>query len=241
MSSVERPNLGVSKPVRVRPIIHQHQADFAEPHALSDEEWANGLTHAIGCVLSLIGAVALISSVYGRGTSWHLLGCLLYATSLTAVYAASTLSHWTIEPQRQRYYRMWDQGLIYLLIAGSYTPFAIAHLSGWWHAVTIAMWSLALWGFLSKVAFQHRVYGVSLTLYLAMGWLPIVVLPELLSVMPTMAVGLILAGGIAYTLGSTLLVNDHRAPYLHTGWHLFVMLGSALHFYAVWQYTVPSV
>ncbi len=204
------------------------------------EEWANGLSHAIGCALSLAGAAMLLPPVIQRGEPWQLISCLVYCGSLVAVYAASTLSHWVQTPRWKDFFRSWDQGLIYLLIAGTYTPIALAFLSGHWHWITIAMWILALFGFVSKVALRHRVDGIALWLYLAMGWLPILGLPHLLEVVPSGAFQLMLAGGISYTFGSVLLMNDHKAPYLHVGWHVFVILGSALHFLVVWQYVVQT-
>ncbi len=129
---------------------------------------------------------------------------------------------------------MWDQGLIYLLIVGTYTPIAVSCLSGWWHLVTVLMWGLAIAGFLSKTALAHRVDSVTLWFYLALGWLPAVIVPQWLAVVPPHGVELMLAGGLAYSLGAALLANDHRAPFLHAGWHVAVILGSVLHYWAIW-------
>lgn len=205
---------------------------------ISEEEWANGLTHAVGFLGSAIAGVYLIQAVIQGGTVWQALACLIYVTTLVAVYAASTLSHWVSTPRWRDLFRTWDQGLIYLLIVGTYTPLAVAYVHGPWQWVTVAMWTLAIGGFLSKVAVKHRINGISLWLYLALGWMPILVLPCML-VSPS-SLWLVLAGGIAYSFGSILLMNDHRGPYLHVGWHLFVMLGSAIHFYAIWRCSIPS-
>jgi hemolysin III len=215
----------------------------SEPSAVllvsrTDEEWANGLSHAIGWALSVIGTVTLLRHVFQGGSPAEIASCIAYGGSLVGVYSASTLSHWVRSPDWKHWFRSWDQGLIYLLIAGTYTPIAVAYLDGWWHLITVAMWTLAAGGFISKVALRHRVEGITLWLYLAMGWLPILGLPHLWTVAPSGLLLLMLAGGIAYTLGSVLLINDHRARYLHTGWHVFVILGSAIHFLVVWQYVV---
>jgi hemolysin III len=204
------------------------------------EEWANGLSHAIGCALSLLGTAILLRHVSVQGTGWQLGSCVVYCGSLVAVYAASTLSHWIRSEAWKHLFRSWDQGLIYLLIASTYTPIAAAYLHGGWHVITVLMWTLALAGFLSKVALRHRVDGITLWLYLALGWLPILVLPHLQNTAPGDVLLLCLAGGLAYTLGSVLLMNDHRAPYLHVGWHVLVILGSALHFLVVWQVTLAA-
>jgi hemolysin III len=210
----------------------------SQPIAPKDEEWANGLSHAFGCVLSLFGTSILLRHVFEHGTRWQIISCVVYCLSLVAVYTASTLSHWVRTPYWRHFFRSWDQGLIYLLIAGTYTPIAVAYLHGWWHLITVVMWTLAMAGFISKVALRHRVDGIALWLYLAMGWLPILGLPHLLAVAPSGVFRLMLAGGMAYTFGSVLLINDHKLPYLHVGWHVLVILGSVLHFLVVWQYVV---
>ena len=146
-----------------------------------DEEWANGLTHALGWLLSMVGSAALLHAVVQRGTTWQLMGCLVYCISLIAVYAASTLSHWVTSPLWRSGFRAWDQGLIYLLIAGNFTPFAVACFQGWWYLLSILMWTLALVGFISKVAFRHRINGISVRLYLVLGWLMVLGSPQLIA------------------------------------------------------------
>ena len=207
---------------------------------IDEQEWANGLTHAVGCLIGLAGAWILLQQVAGRSTPGQLVACVVYCVSLIAVYAASTLSHWARSPAWRRRFRMWDQGLIYLLIAGTYTPIGVSCLDGWWHVVTVLMWGLAIAGFLSKTALAHRVDSVTLWLYLALGWLPAVIVPRWLAVVPPYGMALMLAGGLAYTLGSALLAHDHRAPFLHAGWHVAVILGSALHYWAIWLMVVPG-
>jgi hemolysin III len=205
-----------------------------------DEEWANGLSHAVGWVLSVVGTIVLLGHVFREGSRAEIASCVVYCGSLVGVYAASTLSHWVRSPEWRHWFRSWDQGLIYLLIAGTYTPIAVAYLNGAWHVITLLMWALAMGGFISKVALRHRVDAITVWLYLTMGWLPILGLPQLVAVAPSELLWLMLAGGIAYTFGSILLMNDHRAPYLHAGWHVLVILGSALHFLVVWQYVVAT-
>lgn len=224
--------------VGVKPAVNTETPQITPPVSdrQYDEEWANGLTHAIGCFLSLVGSIGLLSHVWKHGSSWQMLGAAVYCGSLVAVYAASTLSHWVHAPRWRELFRSWDQGLIYLLIAGTYTPIALAYFDDRrLHLITVLMWACAIAGFISKVALRHRVNGITLWLYLGMGWLPIVSVPFLLNVAPGHVLALVLMGGCAYTVGSVLLMNDHRAPYLHVGWHVMVILGSLLHFMAVWQ------
>ena len=205
------------------------------------EEWLNGLTHAAGCLLSLWGTVLLFRHLGQHDASWHSLSCVVYCISLISVYAASTLSHWVRLPTWRRRFRMWDQGLIFLLIAASYTPLAIGYLRSGWYVLTVLMWVLGIAGFISKVAYGHRVNRIALWLYLGLGWLPILGLPALFHEAPIVVFALVVGGGLAYTLGSALLANDHRAPYLHAGWHLFVIIGSTCHYVAVYNYFVTAV
>ena len=202
-----------------------------------DEEWANGLSHSIGCIASIIGGFYLMQAVIARGSGPEIIACTIYVAALISVYAASTLSHWVTTPGWRGVFRTWDQGLIYLLIVGTYTPLAVAHVTGWWQIVTVCMWLIALGGFISKVAMRHRIDKISLWIYLALGWLPVLVAPCLFDHINIL--GLILGGGIAYSVGSIFLMNDHRGRYFHVGWHLFVMAGSAIHFYAIWLCALP--
>lgn len=158
---------------------------------------------------------------------------MAYCLSLVAVYFASTLSHSVRKLSLRRMLRKWDQGLIYLLIVSTYTPFAMLFLQGYWHGITVAMWLVACGGFWSKIACEHRIEKITVALYVAIGWLPIVTIPELLSVAPRSVVTLMVAGGLAYSIGVALLLFDRRLPYLHTAWHVFVLVGSAFHYWAI--------
>ncbi len=203
-----------------------------------DEEWANGLSHAIGSLLSVAASWWLLKRIIPEATPAQIVASVVYCFSLVGVYTASTLSHWTHSPVWRQRFRQWDQGLIYLLIVGTYTPFAVTCLDGWWHLVTVLMWTIALLGFISKVVLSHRVDSVSLWIYLFLGWLPVLIVPRFLTHGPPETLVLMVAGGLAYSVGSALLANDHRMRFLHVGWHLFVILGSVLHYWAVWSYLV---
>lgn len=218
-----------SKPLSAQPACHR-----------AGEEWLNGLTHAIGCLFGVLGSVFLLQQLLPGGFSWVLLSCVVYCVALVGVYAASTLSHWVHEPVWRRRMRSWDQGMIFLLIVATFTPFAVVYLSGWWHLLTIVLWCLGSAGFVSKVIHVHCVDRIVLWLYIALGWLPVLALPALWTVVPGLVV-LLLAGGIVYTLGSLLLMNDGRQPYFHAGWHVFVMAGSTVHFVAMCIYVLPKV
>lgn len=201
---------------------------------IAREEWANALSHGVGCALGLMASAVLLRRVFDAGSLPQLFGCSIYAASLVALFAASTMSHWVQEPSRKSYWRAWDQGLIYLLIAGTYTPLSICCFDGWWHLLTVAVWIVAIGGFVSKVGFRHRVEDTAVGLYLGLGWLAALGSPKMLASLPPWALGMTVAGGLTYTFGTALLANDHRAPFLHVGWHLLVIVASGFHFWAVW-------
>jgi len=167
--------------------------------------------------------------------------CSAYAVSLMAVYAASTLSHLVHEPRLRSWYRSVDQGCIFLLIVGTYTPFGVA-IPGWnWPLeLLVLMWGMALAGFVSKVFYAHRVEAVSVFSCVLMGWMPCTTLPAFKGVFPVECLGIMLAGGLAYTIGTLFLVNDRRHWFFHATWHLFVIAGSTLHYLAILWYAVPA-
>jgi hemolysin III len=208
--------------------------------ATDPEEVANTLTHGLGFVLSVLGAVALTVWVLREGDSWRMLGCMIYAPSLMGVYAMSTLSHVCSVPERKRFFRMLDQGFIYLLIAATYTPFSLAFLrTGPWWLFLGGMWAIAVVGFFSKIVLAHRVDAVSLWLYITMGWMPVVAAFALVGRVPSAALWWMLIGGLCYTVGSVFLIFDTRVRHFHALWHMFVIAGSACHFFVILNYVVP--
>jgi hemolysin III len=196
-------------------------------------ELVNAITHGIGLLLSIAGAIVLISCAISCSDGWRLTGCSIFATSLVAVYAASTLSHSSSRPKLRHLFRILDQGLIYLLIAGTYTPIALAYLrSGWWWLLFGLMWTVALCGFLSKILYSYRV-GVAVWTYVLLGWMPILTTGALIELVPTDALWWMLNGGICYTVGTVFLVGDNQRFHFHAIWHLFVIAGSTCHFFTV--------
>ena len=166
-------------------------------------------------------------------------GCAGFGLSLVLVYTFSTLSHWFTEESQQARFRRLDQACIYLLIVASYTPFSVGFLHGvWWWIVLGVMWAVAIAGFVSKLLFAHRLQRVSIWLYLILGWVPAVTGAPFSTDLPSSCFDWILAGGIAYTVGTVFLFCDKRVWYFHGIWHLFVILGSLLHFLAVMRFVV---
>lgn len=201
------------------------------------DEILNSVTHGAGLALAVTGAVALLAKAAVRGDAWRLAGCAIFAVTLVSVYAASTLSHLAQRRPWRHRFRTWDQALIYLLISGTYTPFAFTYLrDGNWWMLTAAMWIVAIYGFLTKVAYQHRIEGISVWLYLILGWLPAIGIPAYATVLPWGCMGMVLAGGVCYTVGAVFLMLDHRWFLFHAVWHLLVIAASACHFFAVWIY-----
>jgi len=206
----------------------------------AEEEFINFLTHGGGLLLAVIGAWMLFSAVSAVPSSAMRLSCWIYATALIALYGASTLSHTFDNPDRRHFYRSLDQGVIFVFIAANFTPFAIAHLADplrW--LVLSAMWTLALLGFTSKVFWRHQVEAISIKYYLALGWLPIVVVGPIFRSLPADGVVLFAGGGMCYTIGTIFLALDRRVRYFHALWHLLVIAGSMCHFFVVTAYVIP--
>jgi len=209
-----------------------------DPHSRSlAEEIVNSLTHGIGLILSLAGSMVLLTRALSRPDAWRLAGCWVFTSTLVAVYAASTLSHAIARPAWRRAFRILDQGCIYLLIAGTYTPFALEYLRfGRWWLLFGLMWTAALVGFLSKMLFLHRINAVTIWSYVLLGWLPVIPTWVHLDLLPWGALIWILVGGLCYTAGTVFLVLDHRRMHFHAIWHLFVIAGSICHFSAVYLF-----
>lgn len=198
------------------------------------DERANILTHGCGFLLS-IAAGAFLYQASGHTSLGLRISCLLFAVSLALVYLFSTLSHAVYEPRRRNRLRAWDQGTIYLLIVGTYTPFIWQGSQGslrW--GLLIACWAAAAFGFFAKVHLTHRVNAVSTATYLALGWLPAL---ALVSTTPRVCVQWMLIGGLCYSVGVLFLKLSRRVLFAHAAWHCMVIAGSACHVYAIWQLT----
>lgn len=204
----------------------------------ADEEIANSITHGLGFVLSVVGAFVM-ADTFGGGDAWRVAGCSIFLTSMIAVYAMSTLSHVFQSPRLRTLFRAIDQGTIYLLIAGTYTPFSLAylHTTPWW-ILLAAVWAVALYGFVSKVLFTHRVENVSMWPCILVGALPFLAIPTLLTMLPLGALWWMILGVACYTLGLVFWLNDRRVRHFHAVWHLLVMAGSAAHFSGILLFVV---
>jgi hemolysin III len=197
------------------------------------EELANSITHGVGLLLSVVGGAVLTALAAASGSPRHLAASALYGATLVLLYAASTCYHGARRPRLKRAFRVLDHSAIYLLIAGTYTPFTLLALRGpWGWGLFSAAWVFALAGVLYKLFFLGRAPRLSTALYLAMGWMAVIAARPLLGAVGAAGAAWILAGGMFYTGGVWFFVRDHL-PYRHAIWHLFVLGGSACHYVAV--------
>lgn len=206
---------------------------------LSVEEFANTVTHGFGLVLSVAGfAVLLILAGY-RGDALILAGCVVYGLSLIILYTASTIYHCSTSPELKRKLQLVDHCCIYLLIAGSYTPFGIIILNATrGHELLALIWAFAVGGIIAKLLLKHRIPALSVVSYVVMGWLGVFAVQPMLETLGPAPVMLAVAGGLAYTLG-VVFFAWHRIPHNHAIFHVFVLAGSILHYAAVVLYVVP--
>lgn len=194
-----------------------------------DGETANQLTHGLGLLLSIGGAFFLAQTVRGEEDVWKIAGCDVYGFCLVSLYAASTLSHSFQRPALREFFRMLDQVFIFLMIVGTFTPFAFVHLrQDYWWALLAAMWILALIGIAARVMRRDRT--VSILCYMVLGWMPIIAIERIAEIGRFSGLALVLAGGLSYTVGTLFLARDDKHRYFHAVWHLFVIVGSICHF-----------
>ncbi|MCW8873378.1 MAG: hemolysin III family protein [Xanthomonadales bacterium] len=203
------------------------------------EERINILSHAMGLLFSIAALLALVTRALLHGTAWHLVSFSVFAISLIALYTASTAYHSTRDPSLRIRLRTVDHATIYVLIAGTYTPFALVTLQGsiGWLLFAIT-WGMAVTGIVLKLFFTGRYNQVSTLMYVFMGWLIVFFIKPLIAQFPSAGLAWLLAGGISYTLGA-VLYSIPKVPYHHAIFHLFVVLGSFCHFIAVYAYVLP--
>jgi hemolysin III len=199
------------------------------------EEIANSITHGIGLLLSIAGFVVLLVFAILRGSMSHIIACSIYGATLICLYAASTLYHAVTSPRLKRALKIFDHASIYLLIAGTYTPFLLLNLRGaWGWSLFGVVWGLAFAGILFKFWFVDHFEFLSTAVYLAMGWLVIIAAKPVLTYVPTVTLLWVLAGGLLYSSGVIFYIWK-QLPYSHVIWHLFVLAGSACHYVAIFR------
>jgi len=203
------------------------------------EEKFNVISHAVGLILSIIGLILLVvySSIYG--STWHIVSFTIYGASLIVLYSASTFYHYTQSPKLRHRLNIFDHSAIYVLIAGTYTPFTLVVLDGWvgWTIFGIS-WGLAIAGITLKLFFTGKYDKISTSAYVLMGWVVIFAIKPLVHNLPFEGLMWLLAGGIFYTVGA-VLYSIKNLKYNHAIFHIFVLSGSFAHFIAVFFYVLP--
>jgi len=197
------------------------------------EEIANSITHGVGWLLSFGGLAILVTCAAITGGALRVVSCAVFGTTLVLLYAASTLYHALPSERAKRVFRVLDHSAIFLLIAGTYTPLSLVAVGGaWGWSLFAAIWFLATFGVLLNTVAHGRWRWFSITLYVTMGWLAVVAVKPLIATLTPLVMALVVSGGLAYTLG-LVFYGWKKLPYSHAVWHLFVLAGSVLHYFAV--------
>lgn len=205
------------------------------------EELAHSITHGIGAGLAIIGLVILLVAATRHGDFWHIVSAAIYGSSLILLYLASTLYHLFSAPRVKKFFQKLDHSMIYVLIAGTYTPLTLVTLRGAWGWTLFGLvWGMALCGLVLELLIKKRIQWFALTLYLGMGWLLVIAAKPLVGSLATGGLILLLTGGLCYTLGIFFYIWKNLS-YHHAIWHLFVMAGSSAHFFAILFYVMPPM
>jgi hemolysin III len=206
----------------------------------SKEETLNVITHGIGFILSLVALGFLVVYASKEGTVWHLTSFAIFGASLIVLYAASTLYHYTQNPQLRLKLNILDHSAIYVLIAGTYTPFTLVILKGWigWTIFGLS-WGLAIIGIVFKVFYFGRYDKISTIAYVLMGWVIILAIKPLIDSFPMNGLIWLFSGGLAYSIGA-LFYSIKKIRFNHAIFHVFVLLGSFCHFMAIFFYVLPA-
>jgi hemolysin III len=202
-------------------------------------ETANSITHGLGAVLSVLALVLLTVSAALRGSARHVVGCVIFGCTLVLLYTMSTLYHALRNPRAKRVFHILDHSAIYLLIAGTYTPFCLSTLRGGWGWSRFGVvWGLAALGVAFKSVYTGRFEFLSTAVYLAMSWMVLIAAGPLWRALPARGLAWLLGGGVCYT-GGVVFYGWHRLKFHHAVWHLFVLAGSLCHVVSVIGYVIP--
>ena len=204
------------------------------------EEIAHSVTHGIGVLLSVVGLATLIVYSSRYGDAWHIVSSSIYGVTLIALYTASALYHGVTAPRFKNVLQRLDHAAIFLLIAGTYTPFTLVNLrGGWGWSLFGTVWSVAVAGAIMELLVTQRSRRISIGLYLGLGWLVAIAIQPMLANVAPGGLVLLVVGGLCYSLGVIFYVWRTLA-FHHAIWHLFVLAGSAAHFFAVFLHVIPN-
>jgi len=200
------------------------------------EEKFNSISHLVGSVLALAGLATLVVSAAMKGDPWKVLSFSVYGLTLFALYLSSTLYHSSSGKIKITFQKI-DHSAIYLLIAGTYTPFTLVVLRGSWGWILFGVtWGLAAFGMLQELVLKTKRRILSVVIYLVMGWIVVIAIRPLMEAMPARGIVWLVTGGMFYTVGVVFYVLDKRIPYGHGIFHLFVLAGSISHYIAIYRY-----
>ena len=204
------------------------------------EELMHALSHGIGALLSVAALVLMLSVSVQSGDNWHLISSIVYGCSLILLYTSSTLYHAISDLDIKRKLRQLDHAAIFILIAGTYTPFTLVNLRDTWGLPLFGLiWLIAIIGVIVEVATALKYKKLSLALYLGMGWMVIIAIQPMLEYVEQGGLILLLAGGLSYSAGVIFYI--WKTLFMHHAiWHLFVLAGSVLHFLAVYYFVLPN-
>jgi len=205
------------------------------------EEVANSITHGIGALASVAGLVVLVVSAAGSGDVRRIVASAVCGGPLVLLFLTSTVYHAIPVPRAKEWLRLLDHAAIFLLIAGTYTPFTLVSLGGaWGWSLFGVVWGIAILGIVGQSTILLRIPRLELALYLGLGWVVVIALRPLIAALPPGGLVLLVGGGLSYTAGVVFFVW-RRLPYHHAVWHLFVLVGAVFHFFAVLLYVMPRV
>jgi hemolysin III len=197
------------------------------------EEIAHSVSHGIGVILGIIGLVVMLWLSFEYGDVWHVVSVSIYGFSVILLYSASTLYHALTNVKAKRFFQLMDHAAIFVLIAGTYTPFLLVNLRGpWGWTLFVIIWSIAIGGVMLETMKKERIKWLSLTLYLGLGWMALVAMKPMLELVNTTGLLLLLAGGLLYSFGVIFYVRKQMV-FHHAIWHVFVLAASVAHFFAV--------
>lgn len=203
------------------------------------EEIANSVTHGVGAALSVAGLSVLVTLANIYGDAWRVVSFSIYGATMILLYLASAFYHAFQNPKIKRIFRKLDHGAIFLLIAGTYTPYTLVTLRGaWGWTIFGVIWTLAAAGVILTGFLVKKVEWLSVVLYISMGWIVLAAFKPLLDNLPFAGIMWLLAGGLFYTVGTVAYIWE-KIPFNHAIWHVFVLAGSACHYFGILFYVLP--
>jgi len=208
-----------------------------QPPLQHDQEWANALTHALATAGTLVvgSHMVMLAAAKSNGLA---IACGVYVASVFVTFLFSTLSHIILRQPALNTLRAWDQAMIYAMISGTYTPIAYQYASESAQVpLLVAIWIAAAIGILAKLVFRHRINSIGAISYLLLGWLPAI---PLAGHVPSVLAWLMLAGGVTYTVGVVLLMNDRKVRYMHAAWHICVITAAGCHYLGILRFVVQG-